>query len=146
MKAHHPFTVAWVREAIESLGRGYRVPPERGLEYMASRLNGDFVFYTSKDQASANAARASEVRNALKVLACFHEDRWKELLAASHIPPDIVERETQLRDKFNAYRVEMSHWRFSRYTCLPHRLGAVVCPPKAGMASRRALRTCSRRS
>src|SRR5262249_56321740 len=118
MKAQRPFTVAWVREAIESLGDGYRVPPERGLEYMASRLNGKFYFYMLKDQASASAARASEVRNALKALARFHPDRWKELLAASHIPPAIVECETQLRDKFNAYTGEMNHWRFSMATHL----------------------------
>src|SRR5262249_23433171 len=69
VKAQHPFTVAWVREAIEGLGGRYNVPPERELECIAGRLKAKSYLYTWKDQTSASAARASEVRNALKVLA-----------------------------------------------------------------------------
>src|SRR5262249_47076287 len=65
VKAQHPFTVAWVREAIEGLGGRYNVPPERELECIAGRLKAKSYLYTWKDQTSASAARASEVRNAL---------------------------------------------------------------------------------
>jgi hypothetical protein len=103
-----PFSVAWVREAIESLGGRYGVPSESKLEWMATQLNWDvYMLYSWKERISTSQARVSEVRNALKVLTRFHEDRQKELEAVD-IPPHLVERETQLRDKFNAYMETMS--------------------------------------
>ena len=129
MKAQHPFTVAWVREAIESLGGGYRAPSESELESMVSWLNGFAFIYTWEDRPKV---RHSEVRNALKVLACYHEDRWKELLAtAPHLPPHFVEREMQLRDKFNAYSEEMIRLRALRLAYLPMDVAALYAPLKS---------------
>src|SRR5262249_15022430 len=97
----------------------------------------------------------SEVRNALRVLARYHEDRWTELLAAApHLLPRsvskkkrayIVGRETQVRDKFNAYSEEMIHLLAYSSAISPWMWRRCMRPSKAGTTSRRALRACSRR-
>src|SRR5262249_26581629 len=77
----------------------------------------------------ASQARDSEVRNALKVLARFHEDRRKEVLAAPDISPNIFVREMYLRDMFIAYERELSAlwcWHFE----IPMDLAAWSAFPK----------------
>ena len=126
MKARPPFTVAWVREAIEGLGDQYRVPPESRLRWLVNWLNGDAFIYTWKGRPKVHDF---EVLNALEVLARYHEGRWKELLAgAPHLRPHIVERETQLRDKFNAYSEEMIRLRARGLAYLPAEAEVLYAP------------------
>src|SRR5262249_48825916 len=137
-RAQYPFTVAWVREAIESLGGQYVVPPEAELQSLVNWLNPLAFIYTWEGRPKV---RDSEVRNALRVLARYHEDRWTELLAAApHLLPRsvskkkrayIVGRETQVRDKFNAYSEEMIHLLAYELRYLPMDVAALDAPFKS---------------
>jgi hypothetical protein len=98
-----PYTVPWLREAIEGLGgRGYAVPSEPKLGLLARCLNVGAEIYADRELVRDARARAADVDHALQVLQSWHDDRCKES-EANNIPPEIVKRETQLRNKFNAY-------------------------------------------
>ena len=117
MKAQHPFTVAWVRETIEALGDRYSVPSESTLFSLANRLNLTTDVYESREVTRAHLDQYTEMYNALQVQKRWFDDRWKELEAANLLHD---ERETQLRDKFNAYMEAMtSHHESNFLTGLP---------------------------
>jgi hypothetical protein len=97
-----PYTVPWLRETVERLGPKYSVPSEPALGLLARWLNVGAEIYADRELMRAARARATETYNALQVLQSWHDDRCKDSEAAN-IPPEIVKRETQLRDKFNSY-------------------------------------------
>jgi len=107
MKRPGPFTVAWLRETIEGLGPKYSVPSEPKLGLLARWLNVGAEIYADQEPGRAARARATEMYNALQVQKRWFDDRRKELEAAN-IAPEMVERETQLRDKFNSYLEAMT--------------------------------------
>src|SRR5262249_56161272 len=53
VRAQYPFTVAWVREAIESLGDQYVVPPESELQSLVNWLNPLAFVYTWEGRPKA---------------------------------------------------------------------------------------------
>lgn len=143
-----PYTVPWLREAIEGLGKRYSMPSEPTLWMLAKRLNVGAEIYADREVLCAARARAAEVHHALQVLQHWHDDRAKELDAAN-IPPEIVKRETQLRDKFNAYMKAMASPApefvpgLSQCPFSPWMSGWCGRSSKTGATSRCSLPTCS---
>ena len=97
-----PYTIAWARETIESLG--LPVPSELKLALLATQLNGIADFHKHSKEARDPRDRVDEVNCAMGVLTDWIEDRRKNCETAGVRHPKVIDDERRLRDKFTAFK------------------------------------------
>ena len=97
-----PYTIPWARKTIESLG--LPVPSKPKLALLVTLLNQVADIHKHSADARDTRDRIDEVNRAVGVLTDWIEDRRKNCEAGGVRHPKVIEAETQLRNKFTAFR------------------------------------------